>query len=171
MESLNRFATTAKRITGSVSYVAVWISAIFSFLLAILIFCDVIGRYLLNQPIYGADDFTELALVVIVFFAMAFTQVEKGHVRVELIISRLSHATQITLNTFTSFFSAAIMAMISWRLGVYSVEAFRDPNAYQTLSLGIPIGPFLLLASLGALLLCLVLIVDFLGFLSEVVSR
>ena len=74
-----------------------WVPVIFVFIMMFLTAADVLGRYIFSRPIYGAQDVTELMLVVIVFFGIPYLQFVKGHIKVELLFSRLS--TKILNNT------------------------------------------------------------------------
>jgi TRAP-type C4-dicarboxylate transport system permease small subunit len=138
-----------------------WVSVVCLCLMMFLTVVDVFGRYLLNNPIAFVIDVTELLLVIAAFMALPYTQFIKGHIRVGLLIDRLSERTQAILGIPTSFLGAATYAFIAWQLGKRAWIALQNPNQYYTMTTEIPIGPFVLIAAIGSFLLCLTLFADF----------
>ena len=57
-------------------------AGIAAFLMMFLIFADIIGRKFFNSPVEGAYEITESLLTFIIFFGVAYTQLERSHVRV-----------------------------------------------------------------------------------------
>lgn len=52
--------------------------------MVLLTFADVIGRHLLNHPIYGANDITEHLMALIVFAGLPLVTRARGHLSVDL---------------------------------------------------------------------------------------
>lgn len=163
--------TIGKGIYRTGSRIA-WFSAGVLLLMMFFTFSDVFGRYLLNKPIAGSIDVGEIMVVTLAFLGVAYTQVQRGHVRVEILISRLSRHTQAILETITSFLSAGIFGFIGWEVGVRAVGIMvsREPDVLSP-TLQIPEAPFMLLAAIGLVILCLVLLVNFFRSLGEVAMR
>jgi len=68
-------------------------------LLAIMLFLgvtDVLGRYLFNRPVTGTLEIFEILLPGIVLLSLAYTQLNKAHIRVELLFNRFSSRLQAT---------------------------------------------------------------------------
>ncbi|MEJ6394495.1 TRAP transporter small permease [Gymnodinialimonas sp. 2305UL16-5] len=57
--------------------------------LVILAVVHVVGRKLLNAPVYGYVDWIEQFMVVFAFFGLAYCQREGGHIRMDIIVMRL----------------------------------------------------------------------------------
>ncbi len=139
------------------------------FLMMVLVFSDVFGRYVLNRPITGAGDVIEQMMVLMIFLALAYATVKKSHVIVEVVISRLSSARRTILNCVTSFASLVIAALITWKLGARAWTLLLEMGGYTecTMTLEMPIGPFVMIAAVGFLFLCLELAVDFCTYLAQ----
>jgi TRAP-type C4-dicarboxylate transport system permease small subunit len=135
--------------------------------MVLIIAVDVFGRYVLNRSIKGAVDIIEEILIFIVFFGMAEVAAKKEHIKVDLIISRLSQGTQSIFYCLTSFATLSIAALMTWQLGARGWALILRPTLY-TLNLEIPLGPFYLVAALGGLLLSLELAVSFGSSLAKV---
>lgn len=141
------------------------------FLMMLLVAADVIGRYVFNSPIYGAMEIGELMMVILVFLGMSYCTLERAHVRVELLVSRFSERTQVILDIIMSIASAAIFALIVWQMGMQGWQGLFSPSGRITLLLGLKEAPFLLIAAIGGLLMCLELLVHSFHSLAKVVSR
>jgi TRAP-type C4-dicarboxylate transport system permease small subunit len=137
------------------------------FLMMCLVAADVIGRYVFNNPIKGALEIDELMMVVVVFLAMAYCTMNKGHIIVELLLYRLSKRNQAILNSFSSVCGAIVIALITWQTGTRGWEELLSPTGSITMLLGIPIAPLLLLAAISLFLTCLELIITSIHYMIE----
>ena len=59
-------------------------------LMMMLVVVDVFMRYVMHQPLMVADEFSAYMLVALSFLGLAYTWREKGHVRIEIFVNRLS---------------------------------------------------------------------------------
>ena len=75
---------------------------------------EVFMRYVLNSPIPGHLEGSELLVCIIVFFAVAYTQSLKGHVGMTLIIESLPEKTKKILEIITLLLSVATCAILSY---------------------------------------------------------
>jgi len=75
---------------------------------------EVFMRYVLNSPIPGHLEGSELLVCIIVFFAVAYTQSLKGHVGMTLIIESLPQKTKKILEIITLLLSVATCAILSY---------------------------------------------------------
>ena len=171
MENRTRIGGRTNNVISGIAYKAARISAICVFLMMVLTFCDVIGRYFLGRPIKGASDLTELIMLIVVFLGLGYTQVVRGHVQVDALIRVLPKHIPPILEPFTSFLGAGILALISWRLGMRSWVALLNPHEEATPTLGIPLGPFLIAVTFGCLVFCVLLFWDFFHSLSRLVRK
>jgi TRAP-type C4-dicarboxylate transport system permease small subunit len=143
------------------------------FLMMLLVTGDVVGRYCLNRPITGAIDVVEQMLVLMVFLALAYATAQKSHVIVNVVISRLSEKPRTILNCTTSFASLVIAALITWQMGAraWALLFQMFQMTQRTMTLLWPIGPFAMVAAVGAFFLCLELTVDFCTNLAQAAGR
>ncbi len=119
----------------------------------LLITGDVIGRYM-RHPIPGALELSGLALAVMVSFGIAWTMIEKGHISISFITEKLSPKVQAIIDAVNYSLALVLWSLIIWQC---YVGAFRT-RQLVTDYLRIPLLPFKLLMTFGALLMCLVLI-------------
>ena len=140
------------RALGSVACVAAGI-------MTLLVVSNVLGRFLFKQPLLGIVELVEMMMVIIGFFAIAYTAIDRGHVRVDLVLSRLSRRTQAILGSIAFFLSAVIFAIITYQGSVNTIYYIHHLKEASTV-LSVPFAPFRFVMALGCLLLCLRLLAD-----------
>ncbi len=130
---------------------------------------DVTGRKFFSAPITGSYELTELMLALIVFFALGYTQIQKGHIVMEALVSRLQPRTQFIIESIIYFISTWLALLMTWQLAAHAKRLWLAKNVTGVLHL--PIHPFLIAASFGSLLFTLTLFVDFLKYLQKARER
>ena len=141
------------------------IAAAFLFILMLLTCSDVILRYLFNKPIMGSFELTEFMMAIIVSFSLANCALQKGHVRVDLLVSRLSERAQIVMNSLAYFAFLGLFALITWRIVPRAME-MMEFNQVGLIS-RIPVPPFVLLVAVGTAVLCIVQLKNLLDVLRK----
>jgi TRAP-type C4-dicarboxylate transport system permease small subunit len=106
----------------------------------LLTFADVVARYLLNRPIRGAFEVTELALLVLIFAGLPLVSHADEHVTMDFIDRLLPPAGQRALVRFMHGVCAAIMFFLTWQVWIKAgtISSYAD----TTDVLRISIGPF-----------------------------
>jgi len=161
-DSLNKLVQPAARILHGVG---VGILAV----LMVLTASDVTLRYVFNRPIVGSLDLTEYMMAIVVSFGLAYCAFLKGHVSVDLIVSHLPQRTQATIDSITGLFSVILFSLITWQSYVYTQLLFA--SGLKSTVLLIPRFPFAAMVCLGSAFLTIVLLANFLEFLSQAVRK
>jgi TRAP-type C4-dicarboxylate transport system permease small subunit len=108
------------------------VTPFFGLIAALLLLClmavtcvDVIGRYVLGAPLYGAFEITEMLLASLIFAGLPLVTLRNDHITVDLLdafipdwLFRIQHVV-ICLICF------AATAYLAWRLGVHAVAMDR----------------------------------------------
>jgi TRAP-type C4-dicarboxylate transport system permease small subunit len=126
--------------------------------LAFLIVTDVGLRYLFNRPIVSTHELVMFLMAVVVFSALSYTETLDGHVRIDLVVSRLPRRAQGALRGVTSILSLGLFALIAQQ-NIVRAKALRLEGLTSS-TLHMPVYPFYLFAAFGCALLCLVLLID-----------
>ena len=135
-----------------------WPALVVASIMVLLIVYNITGRYIFKAPLFGTLEMIEMGIVVVVFFVVAYTEVRRAHVRVELVISKLPSRVQIILESIMKFISAVFFALISWQAGVLMWSRLF-PKIRATDLVGIPIGPFMGVIAFGSMLLSIQLLI------------
>lgn len=110
------------------------------------------------RPIPGGIEVVAFLGVVVTAFAIAYTQVLRGHIRVEFVVMRLPPRAQAAFAAFTWFLSFVLFALLAWQ----SVEYGLSLQAKGTVSMtqGIPFYPFVHAIAFCCLPVCLALALE-----------
>ncbi len=74
------------------------ISAAVLFLMMIITAVDVVGRYVLNQPLPGGFEMTEMALAVLIYAALPLVSMRREHIVIDTLDSLMSPAVKAFFN-------------------------------------------------------------------------
>jgi TRAP-type C4-dicarboxylate transport system permease small subunit len=137
-----------------------WVASVILFSMMLLTITDVFLRKVFSRSILGTVELTEFMMVVLVFFALAHTEVSNGHVRVDLIMSRFGERAQTLVDMITQFVCFLLFGLVTWSALVYSARMKASGEVSQDLWL--PIYPFVYIVAVGCALLTLTLLIKFL---------
>jgi TRAP-type C4-dicarboxylate transport system permease small subunit len=126
---------------------------------------DVTLRKVANMPILGSIELTQFLLAICASFGLAQCAVNKGHVVIDLVISRLSRRRRGWLGIGTGIISVGVGVLMTWQLVNYIFITMKANNVTGVLS--VPIWPVVALVTFGFALFCVVLIIHFLEFIVE----
>lgn len=162
---LDKVARSLYRVVIPASRIASHVGAGFLVVLMVLIVADVIMRYFFNSPIPGVFELTEQATGLVVVLSLAYCALEKGHINVDLVISRFSKKGQAVFGSIAAILGIGIIFIMVWQTAGYVKVMFRSGQSTTTLL--IPLFPFITVTTIGLTLFLLVLIGDFLDLLSK----
>jgi TRAP-type mannitol/chloroaromatic compound transport system permease small subunit len=111
-------------------------------------FADVVGTKFFGWPVPGTLEITESTMVLIVFGALAFTQSQRGHIRVEIFYTDRGPRTKAFMDAVTHMVAIAFFeALYSLEIGEATMGSIRFPLFPARLLL--VLGCALLLVQLG----------------------
>ena len=115
-------------------------ASILLFGLMVLTFFDVVGRYLLNRPIRGAFELTELALLVLIFAGLPLVSRADEHVTMDFVDRLLGPRGRDIWIRAMHAICAAIMFFIAWQTWIKAgkISGYGD----TTDVLRVAVGPF-----------------------------
>jgi TRAP-type C4-dicarboxylate transport system permease small subunit len=108
------------------------------------------------RPVAGTYELVCYFGALAAAFAMANTSLERGHVAVSLLTRLLPQKIQAVLKIVVESLGIIFFALISWRCIVYAQKLQSTGEVSMTLQL--PVHPFVYGVSLGAFAVCLVLL-------------
>jgi len=134
-------------------------------LLIIFTVSDSLLRNLLNRSLLGSHELIEFTMAIFVFFSLAYTEIEKRHVSIDILYNRLSKRVQDIFHGLGVFFSLTIFSLITWQAFLYGIEMRQSRTISPTLD--IPLYPFVFVVAFGTGMLCMVLFVNLLHSLTQ----
>jgi len=120
---------------------------------------DVVGAKLFTSPVPGSTEIISLVQVAAIVFAVAATQRHKGHISVEMFITKMKPGARSLANAVTSLLGLILFSLLI-------VESVQLGNRYLqagevTATVQIPFYPFAYAFSLALVPVVVMLLVDF----------
>lgn len=139
-----------KTVVNRISSLNAWLAKLGGYVLLgmmLLTTSDVIGRYIFNAPITGAYEVTEVMMVTLIFLFIGYTQAEKSHISIDLVVRVLPKKLRVTIDILTHLLSLFIIILIAWMNILRCLELMRRNEV--TAILYIPVSPFVLILAIG----------------------
>ena len=154
-KGFKQFLNFYSRLSHSASITA----SICIFLMICTIVPDSIGRFFFNRPLHGTLELNMLLMSAIVFLSLSWTQSQRGHVRVEMFLSRLNPKMRSIVNILCWFMAFGLFFAIT----VAGAEEAAYSTQIRENLWGVkkfPVWPGKIIAVFGAALLCIQLLID-----------
>ncbi|WP_273848356.1 TRAP transporter small permease subunit [Halalkalibacter alkalisediminis] len=159
-----KFLTNFEKFVGFLNAISSKIAAFLLFMMMIVTFSDVTGRFLW-RPVTGTYELTYLWLALIVFLSLGYTQQKKGHISVGVFIDKLSIRAQAIVDVITYTIMLILLALMSWQTYSYANQMSNSVTG----DLKLPVNVFVLVCAVGILLFALTVILDFFKAIRKVV--
>jgi TRAP-type C4-dicarboxylate transport system permease small subunit len=152
MSHFEEFVRRLSRSINRVSEVAV------VGLMVIIVLNIVLRKLGLHTAWLQAFDIVGLLGLIVISFSLAHTAVQKGHVSIEVLVTRFPPRVQGIIGTITGILSLGIFTVVTWQC-VELANRYRESNQ-TTMTAEIPIHPFLYMMAFCIGVLCLVILID-----------
>jgi tripartite ATP-independent transporter DctM subunit len=133
--------------------------------MVLTVVADVLMRAL-KIGVPGLNELEVFMLIAVTFLSIAYVGIKKGHLSIELFVSKLSQRHQLIIKTINDLFGLFIMVIITWQSAVYALHKM----GVSTPILSLPLAPAIFLITLGSGLLCIVIVADILEDLGGVIE-
>lgn len=148
-----------------------YVSGFVLFLMMIFISADVIARYLFKHAIPGSIDFIVVMMVIFVFPAFANVTRLRGHVRTDIIYDTLSTSVRGFLDSISVFLGLCFMILLSWQLGARAWNILHHLPGIATAYFQWQHWPFIIIAMVGCILMCLELIIWLIASVKNTITK
>ncbi len=127
--------------------------------MALLVFIEVLSRYVLHRPLMVGDEFSAYMFVAIAFLGAAYTWRDRGHVRVTALVSRLPPKVASRLRLVSMSLVLIFVIGLCQASYFFLVDSFELHMASST-RFRFPLqGPHMTMA-IGFTLLAIILLID-----------
>lgn len=120
---------------------------------------DTTIRFTINFPLPGVFELNEVLLVVVVYLGITWTQMERGHTRVVLVMRKLPIRLAIKLDIVCWILCFLFLGILGLQSGKEALRAYQI-NEFRWGSVQMPIWWAKALIPLGCWLTCLQFIID-----------
>lgn len=112
-----------ERIFTSIERVLAVLAGIALFIMMILTFVDVIGRYGFNKSIFGSSEMIEVLMVVVIFAGVAFVTASDKHIKVDIFAPVIEGYAPNVQRWIVHIFSLVIFAGLTYELGRHMLDS------------------------------------------------
>lgn len=154
-----------EKVVSALSKWLNWAAGVALVAMLVLVVVDVVGAKVFRSPISGGIELVVFLNVVVIGFAIAQTQIVRGHIEVEFLLSRLPKLAQMAIASIIYPLAVLLFALIAWKsveFG-YSLQSSGEVSMTQRL----PFYPLLYGVALSAIVVCLVLVVQYINTLKS----
>jgi len=112
------------RITATLAESSGWLVSIIMVLLVI----DFVSRGL-SRPIHGVGEMAVFVMVAVVYLGLGHCEQVKGHVRVEMFISKLPPRIMTATNIFSFFLALLIITIVIYSVLMNAIASYQEHEA------------------------------------------
>lgn len=96
-------------------------AAVALFAMALITGADVVGRAAYNTPLFGSEEMVSILAVLTIGLSLPYALRQNAHIGVEVVFRRFSKKTRVALYALTNAASAALFAVVAWRMALYGL--------------------------------------------------
>lgn len=116
---------------------------------------DVLLRFF-RRPIPGTYEMVGLLGALFVAFSLAETSLQKGHIAVSFLVDRFSKRKQALIDGVNGLIAGLFFALVAFDTARYAADL--RANGEVSMTLKVPLYPFVYCIAAGCALLCLILL-------------
>ncbi len=146
------------KLTDSTSEVFNWVASAAMVAMLLLATVDLVGIKVFKWNFAGAFESVGLLGLILICFAIPHTQLQKGHIAIDILTNRLPKRIQAFFDVFISLLILILFAPMTWQMFIYGLR-LQDQGAVSATQ-RIPLEPFAYASAACFLLMCLVLVVQ-----------
>ncbi|SLN13520.1 Tripartite ATP-independent periplasmic transporters, DctQ component [Roseovarius gaetbuli] len=120
-------------IVWKIRWLTETLMALFLLSMVALTFADVIGRRLLNKPIYGSNDITEHLMALVIFAGLPLVTVAGAHLTIDLLDKFVKGPSMAWWRALTTVLVTLVLALIAWLFVKHGLNASRISEVSQAL--------------------------------------
>lgn len=146
------------KLTRVLTMISVLIGGVFMIGVSLVIFVEVLIRKFANMSLEGLHEVSGFAMAVTFAWAMPFTILTRGHIRVDVFYSQMSQRVRLGLDIFAALAFSIYLVVLAIHAYALTIASWSEGTIASGV-LGIPLYIPQALWALGLIVACLVLIV------------
>lgn len=93
--------------------------------LVCMILTEIFLRYFFDKSTMIADEYSGYLYLASIFLGLAYTFTQNGHIRINIITSKLSKGTNKTIDVIASIITIAVLLFILYRTILFTYDAYE----------------------------------------------
>ena len=145
------------KLSQLLNQVLMWIAGVFLVAMIVLTCANVFLR-IVWMPVKGTFEIMGFLGAIVTAFALGYTQSERGHIAVDILLKRFSKKTMRIANGISSFTCMVFFSIAAWQIAKWATTLWKSGEVTETLQ--IVYYPFTYGVAIGCVVLALVFLVD-----------
>ena len=112
------------RIIDGISVFSGALSALALLLIVLIIFYEVVARYVFNEPTVWVTEYATYLLMGIAFMALAFAQKEGSHIQVELVVGQLAPQLHRKIDILAHWIGLFFVVFATWQMISFNYQEY-----------------------------------------------
>ena len=163
MEGALKFLETYDKCVSRISNVLALVAGAALAVMTLLIFLDVIGRYIFNSPLPSVYEITgKLILPIIAFLGVSAAE----HIRVKMLVGRLKGRGRLIVELICLFMTTAFITIMVWQTSLGAATSLRRLDTAEAI-IAFPVYPAHVAVVLGLVAFWLVLMSSIIRLIKE----
>ncbi len=139
-------------------------------LIMLIVSYEVIMRYVFRAPTIWAWDINVQLFALVVFFGGGYALIQKSHVNIDILYSRLSPKKQAMMDLITSPVFFLFFIILFWKFASMASDSIEEREVLSTI-LAPPIYPLKILVTIGVFFFFMQGVAKFIRDLRAVLSK
>ena len=148
-----------KKLTEKLALIVLLIGGVGMVMSMFLGVADIVGTQVLNVPVPGPRELTESTMVLIVFGALAYAQIRRAHIRVEIAYLAVGPRAKAGMDVITDLAAIIFFSLLLWQACLEAQYSLKIGEATSGL-IRFPLWPARITLALGTALVILRLLFD-----------
>ena len=163
------FLAKLEKTASTLSHLLKWVAGAGLIGMLGLTVADIIGIKLFRSPVPGAIELVGFIGVVVIAFALAYTEVLHGNIQVEFFVMRMPRRWQASIGAFVSFLGLVLFALLAWQS--YNFARVLQSTGEVSMTQNIAFYPFVYAIAFCCIPLCLVLLAKCLKSVMKAIKK
>lgn len=136
------------------------------FLIVMISTVNILGRWLFNMPVNGYIDWIEQFMAFFAFLGIAYTQREGGHIRMDMVVSKLKGRFFYVTELFTTTIVLFLTIVLIYGSSLHFLRAYNLGDS--SLDIDLPTWPAKLVVPVALTFLALRLIIQIWAYIRAI---
>lgn len=146
-----------EKLAGAVSLALNRVACVAIIAMVSLATIDFIGVKVFRWGFAGSFEMVGLFGLIIVIFALPYTQLLRGHAEIDFVVNRLPKRAQAVIDSVVFLFALVLFALVTWQMFDYG--GTLQASGGVTMTQGLPLSPFAYATASCCLVMCVILAV------------
>jgi TRAP-type C4-dicarboxylate transport system permease small subunit len=146
-----------------------WVAGAGLVIMMVLTVADAIAIKAFSTPIPGTIELISFLSVVVVAFALGYTQQVKGHIQVDFFVTRFPPIIRNLLGMLVSLIGVILFALLAW--GSFEYGHVLRQSGEVSMTQRIPFYPFVYALAFCCIPICLQLLIEAIDYANRMIKK